>query len=1509
MHYVKNASDHKDEPHTMASEMAMHEDSLLESLKAHCAGATELVGIDLGRVQITSQRGAAGAGVFSLEDEQIAIVPPISANEDDEQDIFACVRLLCRHAQSVPASLSGNLRIVVKPPHSWDAEADELPFHLSVDLFLDLHAPAIFELAVGRTDVAEALRAVSNFASPAPQPPAPLHTDVSIPFFYSALQPAPRLASDALQDAMQHTALKPILLPFQRRSVAWMLQREGKTANSDGNVVALPPTSDVLPTFWRRIAAAGPDGEHLDWYYNRHTATVTADRPESASGGLLAEEPGLGKTLECIALILLNPGFGRNPNNRRWDPEAKVEVRELKTTLIVTPSSLSQQWIDELSAHSPTLKVFVYEGWTKPPVPAKKRVSKGRSKKGKGKPVDDDDQDQDEMDVDNGGPLDWCSYINAYDVCITTYNVLQQDLNVARAPPTRPRREVAEYSRTRRPRSPLIMCEWYRVIMDEVRFSIQFTLEEMVSLIPRLSSFAVSGTPARAQVSDLSHVLKFIRVDPILESGCTWDRLQTRQFATDFVALFQHYAIRTTKAAVKEELTIPQQSRYLFPISMGPVEQHVYDQNLEKALHELGLDARGVAASENHVIDTGLLRTWLRKLRQICTHPQIGHLSLNANKVSKFANKPGGLKTMGEVLDGMKDQNWRNLMDDRRAKVNELATVGQLMQHDKSIDARHHKALDHLLQAEKEADQLIEDIQEAIAEHDAKGEELKKDAAALRIARGQAPIRKPNAQELEDKGKGKARERDISPTDSDDGFEDNDLPKTPAGEEHVNKKRALQQRLREALLTLHKVKFLEGDVFHTLGEMKAAEEERAYAAAEELRRKLLKFTEQSAKRAMSQLVRDAGRSGFTEQELLIKTPSCPDGGGIRSKHLVEEADTIIIVVINEQTKLLWKWRQHIHGLLTQPLSASDSEADGQEYTRTLETQGEAETYLQVYAMLLADRREALLAERTALAVYDARERKLRKTKAAMKATAVADDDQVDLKLLDEDIELQPEHEVLKKELAEARKAIVVKLKGRAVKSVMVELTGVAAKISNIKDPEKVIAQAGAMSLRQIMTQQGAVNDQLDADVGLFRKAFNERILYFRQLQEISDSVVQPEWESDVSIAIAENNAVRTELDSKINTGRARLRYARFPPRFEAVGLNHIASNQGLDDDDEEEGCILCKCDFTRGYITQCAHVFCEDCMKAWLSRHHKACPVCRVSINVDTLQRFSVEDKNPDSEQPMPPKLDDGAVPRSRRRIEYNIIRPDLVEEINSMESHGSYGSKIQTLVRHLLYLQLSDPGAKSIVFSAWADSLHNVLTACATNASGGRHAAKKFRTDPDILVLLLHGERENAGLNITCASRVFLLESVVHHSFEIQAIARIDRLGQSKPTEVYCYYAEDTVERNILDLATRQGLSLYTKETSHGTLNTSAFAPESEKGVVDSPSKKKQKGDFIYKLDDMMSILFPHLTEDVEYLLPVSEMATESDAAVESAAPTPVRARALDFVTGNAVAGPSRLA
>lgn len=196
----------------------------------------------------------------------------------------------------------------------------------------------------------------------------------------------------------------------------------------------------------------------------------------------------------------------------------------------------------------------MYDGWTKVPVPIsrsqieaeRQKLKKARAKalkkagnaksstkpkktaKGKKKYDEEDDMDVDEIDDDDDDieVIDWCQYVNTFDVVITTYSVLKTDFNVARAAPDRPRREDVVYSNVERPRSPLIMVEWNRVVMDEVqmvgggkaecvsRISLAILLlifwvyRDMVSLIPRVSSFAVSGTPARAQVSDLMHILK-----------------------------------------------------------------------------------------------------------------------------------------------------------------------------------------------------------------------------------------------------------------------------------------------------------------------------------------------------------------------------------------------------------------------------------------------------------------------------------------------------------------------------------------------------------------------------------------------------------------------------------------------------------------------------------------------------------------------------------------------------------------------------------------------------------------------------------------------------------------------------------------------------------------------------------------------------------------------------------------------------------------------------------------
>lgn len=91
-----------------------------------------------------------------------------------------------------------------------------------------------------------------------------------------------------------------------------------------------------------------------------------------------------------------------------------------------------------------------------------------------------------------------------------------------------------------------------------------------------------------------------------------------------------------------------------------------------------------------------------------------------------------------------------------------------------------------------------------------------------------------------------------------------------------------------------------------------------------------------------------------------------------------------------------------------------------------------------------------------------------------------------------------------------------------------------------------------------------------------RKAFNQRILYFRQLQEISDSVAEVEWHGGLEDALTGSIAEGVALDTVIKTNRARQRY-----------LENLAKNRdegGTKED--EETCILCRCDFIRGFITQ-----------------------------------------------------------------------------------------------------------------------------------------------------------------------------------------------------------------------------------------------------------------------------------------------------------------------------------
>ncbi|KAG8915263.1 hypothetical protein FRC00_006131 [Tulasnella sp. 408] len=1426
------------------------------------------------QVWLRKQRGSHGVHVVdspSSNANQLFIAPQLVQDSFDPRDydlptwspdvLSAAVEL----EQNGPAQLETRLRVLTSGNSSSSSvQADpEFPFtfHLHVKVFLK--SPSIFRPIRDLADtINEAQRRLLLYVLQ-DHLEFPADFDIDLPHFYGCLKSAP-FNPPQLQKRIQPDGLGSTLLPFQRNSVLWMLQHEGKTISpEDGSVIALSEEQMPSPMFWLSIpplggSSKGKEKEKEDWWFNFVTGELLPTRPpdDGVMGGLLAEEPGLGKTVESIALILYNTPHPSTLPNPTWDEVAELEVSPIKGTLIVTPATLCKQWADELKTNAPHLRVLQYEGWTSTavkkvlsrstPQAKSSQTKSGRTTKKKSKRLlIRQIKTKSTWTPPTGGALQVTS---------------TWELNVARVLIKRPRREIAVYqAEDERFRSPLVMVEWQRVLMDEVQQVGGGKAAEMVSLIPRRASWAVSGTPAKAHIQDLVAPLRFMRIHPLLvdapqaTSNRLWNRLLKPAFWSSFKGIFDRYAVRTPKREA-EGLDIPKQTRFVVPISLGMIERHFYDQTLETALLELGLDARGVARYDDWELNGPLLRSAIRRLRMACIHPQVGALGAQAGGGQR-ALGGGVIRPIGDVLTGMVDANWQAWMTDKKSLI--TARIHRSLLEQKGHgSAKQKKALEAFIPIRRDTLSLIEELREALANHDEKGKQLIKEANA-RVGGGHSAIGIDEDQHqvanTDLKGKGKATAAESDGTSSPNP---EPLPASAEGDEHRHIRQGLLTRIREAQVVLHRIEFCLGDLYHQLG--KAKEEEESYGEAEGLRRSLLKTTEDSANRAITRLTQEVIRAGVSSKQLALTHSVKP---GIKSDNLFFEAN-LIIDVLDEQRKLIFEWRGKICELLTQKIVSEGESADGNEYQRALDAQGEVEAYLVAYASLLADRREVINQERTALATHDDRERRLRHTKAAARAAA-AFDDGVDLaNILDPD---NGENEELARLLKQQRQDCKEDLPAnRALRSVMIDLGKV---VGN--DAEQQIAKEEAKRLRRILQEQTGLIDRMLNEMTPLRAAFNGRITYFRQLQELSDSVAEIVLvDQTLQEALEANEDQIRRLEDSVRTKGARQRF-----------LQYIAKKSD-DMGEEDKECGICSCDFETGYLLVCGHLYCDECLQLWRKKHYGAavpCPNCRAESQAGEIHRITFGKSAKEQVEQLRKEeagLKSGA---GLKVIKYNTIYPETLEALAKVESFGNpghYGSKIQTLVRHLLLIEETDPGAKSIVFSAWADSLHIIEHALAANGiscikidanAGKRTAAHQFRTSPAIRVLLLHGERENSGLNLTCAKRIMLVEPTVNISFEIQAIARVDRLGQKEETEVYCYYAIDTVEQNILDIAARKGTSLYTASNATTAVDLAAAAVI-EQQKVEAPTKDKKllKGDFIAGAEKMLEVLLPDLFVDI---------------------------------------------
>ena len=491
--------------------------------------------------------------------------------------------------------------------------------------------------------------------------------------FYQSVH-APEIGDEVA--ASIETNLESSLFPFQKRAVQWLLRQEGVEWSS-GSVIQYSANSrqPVLPLSFLQTK----DARGRNCYVSQLYGVVAMDPApfialeKSLKGGILAEEMGLGKTVEMISLMTLH----KRPqvdSSTVFDTFIDESVRPTPATLIVTPPAILQQWISEINRHAPHLRVTHYEG-----MKAYNKINSNLSTL-----VED---------------------LATSDVVLTTYSVLAAEIHYTKLNGEKNLRQEARYPR---PKSPLMQLSWWRVCIDEAQM-----IESGVSkaavvarMIPRINAWCITGTPVRKDVNDLHGLLVFLRYEPYASAKHVWASLISSH-KNEFRKLFGTLALRHSKRSVRDELKLPAQRRYVITMPFTPIEEQHYQELFNQMCEEAGLDSDGAPLTDNWEPEDAAetMRRWLVRLRQTALHPEVGGRNRKA-----LGHKDGPLRTVDQVLDVMADQTDVAIRTDQRTLLTSKLKRGQLFEN----SPRVKEALNIWVEAASEASEIVEECREQL---------------------------------------------------------------------------------------------------------------------------------------------------------------------------------------------------------------------------------------------------------------------------------------------------------------------------------------------------------------------------------------------------------------------------------------------------------------------------------------------------------------------------------------------------------------------------------------------------------------------------------------------------------------------------------------------------------------------------------------------------------------------------------------------------------------------------
>lgn len=483
--------------------------------------------------------------------------------------------------------------------------------------------------------------------------------------FYDAAHVPPR--DDVAPISIAIPDLRANLFPYQKRSLQWLLRREGVEWRQESASIVESPFR--VPEVTEALFEAVVDARGNQIFHSSALAIISDkldsfQRAESAvRGGILAEEMGLGKTLEIIALILLHKG---SVSPTRVPPRSEAVLLS-NTTLIVTPEPLRQQWLNEFARHAPSLTVVDYKGCKQ---------------------------------SEDSGPKT-VHHLASQDVVVTTYKVLSAELHFAMEPPARSRRLERRYER---PTSPLMKIGWWRLCLDEAQmiengFS---QAARVAQVLPRVNAWGITGTPIKDDIDDLYGLLSFLQYAPFQHNRQVWKALLSSR-KEPFQRLFSSIALRHTKASVRHELKLPAQKRFVISVPFTAVEEQHYQSMYRQMREECGLDQYGGPLSDEWTPDDHEedMRLWLNRLRQTVLHPEVGA----QNRRALGRNRTQPLRTVDEVLDAMLDQSEAAIRVDERALLLAKLTRGQLFENSPRVS----EALELWASVREDARKLVEE--------------------------------------------------------------------------------------------------------------------------------------------------------------------------------------------------------------------------------------------------------------------------------------------------------------------------------------------------------------------------------------------------------------------------------------------------------------------------------------------------------------------------------------------------------------------------------------------------------------------------------------------------------------------------------------------------------------------------------------------------------------------------------------------------------------------------------